>query len=124
MALAKRNFISSLNSACIKTILKAVFHNLKPGSRLVFEFSVHKVNVLLPYRHSNYPPCLEVPSQRANPQYSVSITASFRYEDEDEDKDQGQLLLIVRMLKSVTVMARQCCCNQLRPPGLVEDEKC
>ena len=35
--------------------------------------------------------------------------ASFRLEDEDEDKDenedQGQLLLIVRMLKSVTVMA-------------------
>ena len=37
------------------------------------------------------------------------IIASFRLEDEDEDKDenedQGQLLLIVRMLKSVTVMA-------------------
>ena len=43
------------------------------------------------------------------------ITASFRFEDEHEDKDedkdenedQGQLLLIVRMLKSVTVMAWQ-----------------
>ena len=37
------------------------------------------------------------------------LLASFRLEDEDEDKDenedQGQLLLIVRMLKSVTVMA-------------------
>ena len=37
------------------------------------------------------------------------IIASFKLEDEDEDKDenedQGQLLLIVRMLKSVTVMA-------------------
>ena len=36
------------------------------------------------------------------------ILASFRFEDEDEDKDenedQGQLLLILRMLKSVTVM--------------------
>ena len=35
--------------------------------------------------------------------------ACFRFEDEDEDKDenedQGQLLLTVRMLKSVTVMA-------------------
>ena len=55
------------------------------------------------------------------------IIASFRLEDEDEDKDenkdQGQLLLIVRMLKCVTVMAWQCCCNQLRRPGLVEDEK-
>ena len=34
---------------------------------------------------------------------------SFRFEDEDEDQDenedQGQLLLTVRMLKSVTVMA-------------------
>ena len=42
---------------------------------------------------------------------SANVTAvlleSFRFEDEDEDKneDQGQLLLIVRMLKSVTVMA-------------------
>ena len=38
---------------------------------------------------------------------SANVTAvlveSFRFEDEDED--QGQLLLIVRMLKSVTVMA-------------------
>ena len=37
------------------------------------------------------------------------LLASFRFEDEDEDKDenedQGQLLLIVHMLKSVTVMA-------------------
>ena len=36
-------------------------------------------------------------------------TASFRFEDEDEDEDENedqvQLLLIVRMLKSVTVMA-------------------
>ena len=40
---------------------------------------------------------------------SFIILASFRCEDEDEDKDenedQGQLLPIVRMLKSVTVMA-------------------
>ena len=39
----------------------------------------------------------------------TEILASFRLEDEDEDKDenedQGQLLLIVRILKSVTVMA-------------------
>ena len=39
----------------------------------------------------------------------IATIASFRLEDEDEDKDenedQGQLLLIVRMLKSVTVMA-------------------
>ena len=38
----------------------------------------------------------------------ITTIASFRLEDEDEDKDenedQGQLLLIVRMLKSVTVM--------------------
>ena len=37
------------------------------------------------------------------------ILVSFRFEDEDEDKeeneDQGQLLLIVHMFKSVTVMA-------------------
>ena len=37
------------------------------------------------------------------------LIASFRFEDEDEDEDedddQVQLLLIVRMLKSVTVMA-------------------
>ena len=31
--------------------------------------------------------------------------ASFRFEDDDENEDQVQLLLIVRMLKSVTVMA-------------------
>ena len=31
--------------------------------------------------------------------------ASFRFEDDDEIEDQVQLLLIVRMLKSVTVMA-------------------
>ena len=49
---------------------------------------------------------------------SSSSVASFRFEDEDENEDQIQLLLIVRMLKSVTVMACQCCCNQL-----VEDEK-
>ena len=40
---------------------------------------------------------------------AAKTLASFRLEDEDEDKDenedQGQLLLIVRMLKSVTVMA-------------------
>ena len=53
----------------------------------------------------------------------VSAIASLRFEDEDENEDQVQLLLIVRMLKSVTVMAWQCCCNQLRRPGLVEDEK-
>ena len=55
--------------------------------------------------------------------YLVLIIASFRFEDEDENEDQVQLLLIVCMLKSVTVMAWQCCCNQLRRPGLVEDEK-
>ena len=37
------------------------------------------------------------------------LIESFRFEDEDEGKDenedQAQLLLIVRMLKSVTVMA-------------------
>ena len=37
------------------------------------------------------------------------VLASFRFEGEDEDKDenedQGQLFLIVRMLKSMTVMA-------------------
>ena len=56
-----------------------------------------------------------------------TLEESFRFEDEgedqDENEDQGQLLLNVRMLKSVTVMAWQCCCNQLRRPGLVEDEK-
>ena len=31
--------------------------------------------------------------------------ASFRFEDDDENEDKVQLLLIVRMLKSVTVMA-------------------
>ena len=31
--------------------------------------------------------------------------ASFRFEDDDENEDQVELLLIVRMLKSVTVMA-------------------
>ena len=62
---------------------------------------------------------------------SLQLLESFRFEDENEDEDededenddQVQLLLIVRMLKSVTVMAWQCCCNQLRRPGLVEDEK-
>ena len=34
---------------------------------------------------------------------SVLVVESFRFEDENED--QGQLLLTVRMLKSVTVMA-------------------
>ena len=53
----------------------------------------------------------------------LTSLASFRFKDEDENEDQVQLLLIVRMLKSVTVMAWQCCCNQLRRPGLVEDEK-
>ena len=48
--------------------------------------------------------------------------ASFRFEDEAENEDQVQLLLIVRMLKSVTVMAWQCCYN-LRRRGQVEDEK-
>ena len=33
--------------------------------------------------------------------------------DEDENDDQFLLLLTVCMLKSVTVMAWQCCCNQL-----------
>ena len=56
---------------------------------------------------------------------SLNLTIeSFRFENEDEDKDenedQGQLLLTVCMLKSVTVMAWWCCCNQLRRPGLVE----
>ena len=39
--------------------------------------------------------------------YLVLIIASFRFEDEDEneDEDQAQLLLIVRMLKSMTMMA-------------------
>ena len=40
---------------------------------------------------------------------SVLILESFRFEDENEDEDEDdhkvQLLLIVRMLKSVTVMA-------------------
>ena len=31
--------------------------------------------------------------------------ASFRFEDDDENEDQVQLLLIVRMLKSVAMMA-------------------
>ena len=35
----------------------------------------------------------------------TEILASFRFEDDDENEDQVQLLLIVRMLKSVTVMA-------------------
>ena len=34
-----------------------------------------------------------------------AIIASFRFEDDDENEDQVQLLPIVRMLKSVTVMA-------------------
>ena len=60
--------------------------------------------------------------------FSLSVVecdplASFRFEDEDKNEDQVQLLLVVRMLKSVTVMAWRCCCNQLRRPGLVEDEK-
>ena len=38
-----------------------------------------------------------------------SLWASFRFADEDED--EVQLLLIVHMLKSVTVMAWQCCCK-------------
>ena len=36
--------------------------------------------------------------------YLTSL-ASFRFEDKDENEDQVQLLLIVRMLKSETVMA-------------------
>ena len=36
---------------------------------------------------------------------SKQTLASFRFEDDDENEDQVQLLLIVRMLKSVTVMA-------------------
>ena len=35
----------------------------------------------------------------------VAILESFRFEDEDENDDQVLLLLIVRMLKSVAVMA-------------------
>ena len=35
----------------------------------------------------------------------VSAIASLRFEDEDENEDQVHLLLIVRMLKTVTVMA-------------------
>ena len=35
----------------------------------------------------------------------IEILASFRFEDDDENEDQVQLLLIVHMLKSVTVMA-------------------
>ena len=35
----------------------------------------------------------------------IKILASFRFEDDDENEDQVQLLLIVRMLKSVTMMA-------------------
>ena len=35
----------------------------------------------------------------------MMIIASFRFEDDDENEDEVQLLLIVRMLKSVTVMA-------------------
>ena len=37
--------------------------------------------------------------------FLMMIIASFRFEDKDENEDQVQLLLIVRMLKSVTVMA-------------------
>ena len=37
--------------------------------------------------------------------YYTVVLASFRFEDEDENEDQVQLLLFVRMLKSVTVMA-------------------
>ena len=33
------------------------------------------------------------------------LLASFRFEDDDQNEDQVQLLLIVRMLKSVTVTA-------------------
>ena len=36
---------------------------------------------------------------------NYSILASFRFEDDDKNEDQVQLLLIVRMLKSVTMMA-------------------
>ena len=36
---------------------------------------------------------------------SKETLASFRFEDDDEIEDQVQLLLILRMLKSVTVMA-------------------
>ena len=49
----------------------------------------------------------------------ITTMGSFRFEDKDENEDQVQLLVIVRMLKSVTVIALQCCCNQLRRPGLV-----
>ena len=37
--------------------------------------------------------------------YLNTIIASFRFEDDDENENQGQLLLTVRMFKSVTVMA-------------------
>ena len=35
----------------------------------------------------------------------ATVLPSFRFEDDDENEDPVQLLLIVRMLKSVTVMA-------------------
>ena len=38
-------------------------------------------------------------------QVNTVLLASFRFEDDDENEDQVQLLLIVHMLKSVTVMA-------------------
>ena len=44
-------------------------------------------------------------SQPVGPVARVMLLASFRFEDDDEIEDQVQLLLIVRMLKSVTVMA-------------------
>ena len=36
---------------------------------------------------------------------AITILASFRFEDDNENEDQVQLLLIVRMLKSVAMMA-------------------
>ena len=82
---------------------------------------VHRIKTLL----LSLVLCLHCPSSNRK-NYSIvspslSLVESFRFEDENED--QVQLLLIMRMLKSVTVMAWQCCCNQLRRPGLVEDEK-
>ena len=45
-------------------------------------------------------------TKRSNRNRVVTLTvASFRFEDDDENEDQVELLLIVRMLKSVTVMA-------------------
>ena len=46
------------------------------------------------------------------------LLESVRFEDEDENDNQVLFLLIVRILKSVTVMAWQCCCNQRPRPRI------